>query len=174
MNFQFPQISNEPVPFYKHPYKLFASTPVTLLTWRSVQIASYKGLFGPNDAESLMWVNASLFCTTFFHNLACLALCSYHEIPCPSLKESVTTLVSMHGVNMFDAVAPIVLDYELGKNAPIVRIVIIAATVLLSLELIRRANRDEPYQTKLRMRAHDNEINLLYAEEGLLNNEERL
>lgn len=142
---KFPQISQEPVSFYKHPYKLFALTPVTFVLWKSVEIAGHEGVFGAKDATTLARITICFAVAATFHNLGCWILSSPFDSYCPRLKRAVFIMTGLFAVNFFDPMVPDMLDNELGQDALFIRVALVAATVLLSLILIRYANSDEPY-----------------------------
>lgn len=152
MSFSFPKIAAEAVPYYKHPHALFTLTPLTLVSWRSVQILSHEEIFGSRDAKNLAAANVCLCLLAIFHNLGCAGLAGCYNHYFTRLNRAVVVTFCLQMANYFDAVVPDELDYRLGDDALYARVAFVAFSVLCSFYLIHYANKDEPYSIMLEMR----------------------
>lgn len=150
--FRFPKMGMGPIPFYEHPYKLLAITPLTLLFWRTVQIAGDLGGFERRDFLAVHLAGLTLH---GYVNFKIFYLMKQHDYSC-RLFDSAIGAATITAGNLFEVIAPGIFN-KFAKEPMhvediiIVRAVFVAVSVILLFAIVAEANKDRLYRAGVQL-----------------------
>lgn len=138
MNCQFPVTGATTSPFFNDPYKMLAATPLTLLFWRTVQMA---GNLRDFEGRGFFAVHCALLLAHSCLNYRMVEQSMRLKFA-PRLFDAMTGAVAILTINFLD----VALLNEFNKYAEggvvVVRVAIIAFSIYALLFLVSEANKD--------------------------------